>query len=873
MIREGYFVCSQQTRRLIRTALLVLAGALWIRPSVGETPIYRSEPSSQFLQDWLLCGPLPLETPPPNDPEVRHLVGFETDFLASIGGESNPTVSEGGKISHQGTEVEWVRHHAEDHIVDLDGAISTQSHVVGYGYCEMESPGPQVCLLSLGTNDGYRLWLNGEQIGDYPSGRNLSADDEIVPVRLVSGKNRILLKVEERGNKWGFCMRVLPFEANSFAERFPLFNVISREDGKAVLRLEQPAWLAPELLKSAAVSVTREGDPNTVIRRMDWNQEHEMDLGLDPTQYGRFVAHVAGEKKAGGEWETDIRFVAGKRVVHTLFADGKTDYSIVVGENASESEKWAASELSHWLAESGGAEFPVRSDSEPAAEREIVIGDNRHSEALLGPNDTRFQEADETFEYRNAGPSVLIRGGRNRGTMYGVMAFLENELGCRWYSPRVSAIPKRERFSFESLHRRESPGIRVRNDFYFEAFDPTWAARNRVNGAMWDREQPGGVEAYWSVHTFFPLLPPEEFFAEHPEYYSLIDGKRTHDHAQLCLTNPDVLRLLTERLKKVMRENPGYLIYSVSQNDWYGPCQCNHCQAIAKREESESGPVIAFVNQVAEAVEQEFPDKYIGTLAYQYTRKPCKTLRPRANVVIRLCSIECCFAHDFGSCEENTSFLADLEGWAEIAPHLYIWDYVVNFSHYVLPHPNFKVLQSNIRTFRDHKAIGIMEQAAYQSRGGEFAELRAYVLSKLLWDPECDVESVIQDFMFGYYGRSGQSVRQYFDLLHGRITPETHIHIRVEPDDKIYSDEFLRAAEAIFDEAERVADNDEVRRRVEMARFPVMYLKCRRSPSEAKRDGTYARLCEIAEREEITHYAEVGAPHKAAFHLGLETIE
>ena len=136
------------------------------------------------------------------------------------------------------------------------------------------------------------------------------------------------------------------------------------------------------------------------------------------------------------------------------------------------------------------------------------------------------------------------------------------------------------------------------------------------------RKQPGGLECYWAVHTFYPLMPPEEFFKDHPEYYSLLDGKRTADHAQLCLSNPDVLRIITERIKQKMRELPEYLIYDVSQNDWSNPCQCPHCQAIVDREGSQSGPIIQFVNQVADNVKAEFPDKFIGTLAYSYTRKP-----------------------------------------------------------------------------------------------------------------------------------------------------------------------------------------------------------------------------------------------------------
>jgi hypothetical protein len=322
-----------------------------------------------------------------------------------------------------------------------------------------------------------------------------------------------------------------------------------------------------------------------------------------------------------------------------------------------------------------------------------------------------------------------------------------------------------------------------------------------------------------------------------------------------------------------MQENPSNLIYSVSQNDWRNPCQCDPCQKIVNDEGSEAGVMLWFVNQVADGIKEEFPDKYVGTLAYQYTRKPPKNVVPRENVVIRLCSIECCFSHDFKSCPENRQFLSDLEGWSSFSPHLYIWDYVVNFSHYIMPYPNFKVLQPNIRIFIDNKSIGIMEQAAYQSRGGEFAELRAYLISKILWNQDCNVDEVINDFTYGYYGRSGQYIRAYFDLLHKQITADTHIHLGLSPGDKIFSESFIAAADHLFDKAQIVAENNEIMERVEMTRLPLMYLKCKREPVNAKHDGTYKRFMEIVEREGITHFAEAGRPHVKAFKEQMKSAE
>jgi|WetSurMetagenome_2_1015567.scaffolds.fasta_scaffold10576_2 hypothetical protein len=546
---------------------------------------------------------------------------------------------------------------------------------------------------------------------------------------------------------------------------------------------------------------------------------------------------------------------------YILFADLKTDYRIALDGNASESEKWAAYELQHWLDEISGIYFPVQSLDQPFNGPQIILGYNDTVKIIT--NGTAPANLDESYKYLNSGADILIYGGKQRGTMYGVMSFLENELGCRWYTPTVSVIPKRKELKFKSYNHFESPGIRVRNDFYFEAFDPIWATRNKMNGRMDYVQQPGGIEAYWAVHTFYPLMPPSEFFDKHPEYYSLKDGKRIADQAelrsekgQLCLSNPDVLKIVTERIKLKMRELPNYLIYDVSQNDWRNPCQCDKCQAIVKQYGAESGIIIWFVNQVAKSVEKEFPDKFIGTLAYQYTRTPPKNIRPRENVVVRLCPIEACVSHDLKSCAQNQSFMQDIKGWSAIAPHLYIWDYVVNFARYIMPYPNINVLQSNIKTFQENNAIGVMEQAAYQSRGGEFSELKSYLISRLLWNPDCNTEDVINDFMYGYYGRAGKYVHQYFDLLNSRITPETHMHIGLKHDDPIFSDELVEESLKIFNNAAKVADNEEILRRVDMATLPVLYLKCKRTPVIAVNDGTYEKFRSIVKREGITHYAE-----------------
>ncbi len=549
-------------------------------------------------------------------------------------------------------------------------------------------------------------------------------------------------------------------------------------------------------------------------------------------------------------------------------------YGIVLNADASESEKWAATELQQWLYKISKEYVPIYNTSHTGPK--IVLGYNDDIKAKTNAAEPAYD--DESFHYFSEKGNVYIYGGKERGTMYGVFSFLENEFGCRWYTPQVSLIPEKPSLVINDCDHKEKPGIQVRNNFYFEAFDAVWAARNKMNGRMflWDpknvpndgifyKKQPGGEATYWSVHTFYPLMPPEEFFGKHPEYYSLIDGKRVHavekngrkQLAQLCLSNKNVLKIVTQRIRENIRKYPDFMIYDVSQNDYYNQCMCNQCQAIVTKEGGhESGLMIWFVNQVAEAIEKEFPDKYIGTLAYQYTRSAPKNIKPRKNVVVRLCPIEACVAHPLDGCEKNKSFMDDLRAWSAISPQLYIWDYVVNFARYLMPYPNFYVLQPNIKSFRDNKTIGIMEQANHQSRGGELEELKCYTLSKLLWNPECDMEEVLNDFIYGYYGRSGRYIREYFDLVHGLVKPDTHMFIRFDADDKMFTNEFVDQSLAIFEKAYKVADNNEILGRVELTATSIMYLKCRRQPVIARNDGTLQNLLRIVEKEGVTHFAE-----------------
>ena len=145
--------------------------------------------------------------------------------------------------------------------------------------------------------------------------------------------------------------------------------------------------------------------------------------------------------------------------------------------------------------------------------------------------------------------------------------------------------------------------------------------------------------------------------------------------------------------------------------------------------------------------------------------------------------------------------MADLRDWQQLTPHLYIWDYVVNFAQYHAPFPNLQVLARNIRVFRDHHVIGIQEEAQYQTPGGEFAELKAWLLAHLLWNPEQETQPLIDAFVRAYYGAAADAVLRYIELCRQLIKPETVMGIYIRHDNALYTDEFISASRRLLDDA------------------------------------------------------------------------
>ena len=485
-----------------------------------------------------------------------------------------------------------------------------------------------------------------------------------------------------------------------------------------------------------------------------------------------------------------------------ILADkGKALMPIAVAEGACEDHKNAALDLKHFLARITGADF------------EIVEGFDGPGIRLMV--DEKLDEEEFVVKTCDSCGGLKIAGGTNRGLFYGVYGFLEDVLGVGFYTHDVTKLPSLETLELENVDIDEKPALEFRQlDNPMNNYGD-WRAHNRLNGPDHNHistkrdslNQFGGLKAYTDgmfVHTFNTLVPPEEYMEEHPEYYSMVDGVRIKERPQLCLTNPEVIAIATEKTRQLLRDHPESTIISISQNDWYNPCECPECAKMDAENGSHAGTLLYFVNAIAEAIEEEFPHVVVDTLAYQYTRTPPKVIKPRPNVCIRLCSIECCFGHPLETCDRVASFASnkksskasfqeDLIGWGKICNRIYIWDYVTNFRHYWLPFPNFHVLGPNMQFFVKNGVKGVYEEGNYQSVSPDLFELRGWLMAKLLWNPDFDVKKGMREFCDAVYGSAADEIVEYIELLERHVT-DANIHFGIyENPDVAYLDEATMA--------------------------------------------------------------------------------
>lgn len=436
--------------------------------------------------------------------------------------------------------------------------------------------------------------------------------------------------------------------------------------------------------------------------------------------------------------------------------------AVIVPKDASYADNFAKDEFIKYVKEISGVTLPV---SEKLTDgNNILIG----QAAAKLVSDFDFSSLKYDGFIIKTDKNNLILAGAGTGTSYAVYSLLEDCFGVKYILPEEDYIPKNENMKVGILDRKDEP--------YFMSRETNWAANNNVpfydiklklNG-FWNPvpENLGGhVVLTGFCHTFNSLMSSEKYGNDHPEWFAERNGKRFVDFtSQPCLTNEEMTQEFIKNVLETIKNNPTDRIISCTQNDNQNFCTCQKCAEMAGKY-GQSGLMIWFINKVAKAVGEVYPEKFVETFAYQYTRPlPKGGIKPLDNVIVRLCSIECDFGHAFDY-ETNASFMTDLKGWAEISKNLFIWDYSPNYMNYLIPHPNFQVQQKNMQLLYENHAVAVFNEGDYENRNSFLGHYKRYIISKLLWDPYLDFEKESKDFFRAYYGSSWEDMYKLMKSL------------------------------------------------------------------------------------------------------------
>ena len=365
--------------------------------------------------------------------------------------------------------------------------------------------------------------------------------------------------------------------------------------------------------------------------------------------------------------------------------------------------------------------------------------------------------------------SLSIVGGNGRGVLYGVYAYLEKCAEVRFFTPELEVCNPGDVYAWDGVLLDYTPTLEMRQtDWYNWRSDSSkyaWGVKNGIN-IMHGWTSPKNL---WPEELGGSLTYAPDLFV-HTISYLLNDPTITYPRTapNPCLCDEDIYNTILSNVLKKLAENPDTKLLSVSQNDNPNYCECEKCTAVIEEEGSPAGPIIRFVNRIAAEVAKQYPNVTIDTLAYNYSLPAPKVTKPAENVCIRLSTINCHFNHAIknADCYGCSQFRKAIKEWGAICENIYVWDYSTNDRYYIATFPNFHVLRENMKFYAENNVKGVFVQGNATGPSGEFGELRAYLISKLLMNPymsKAEYDTHMNEFLAAYYGAGWENILKYID--------------------------------------------------------------------------------------------------------------
>ena len=474
-----------------------------------------------------------------------------------------------------------------------------------------------------------------------------------------------------------------------------------------------------------------------------------------------------------------------------IVENGKSDFVIVTNDNPDATIVTASKEMRDYIEKISGAKLSIiTEDNYKSGQKAIIIGETEIENGIV-EIDRKNIKKDGFLIYSN-GDKLFVSGAESRGTLYGVYTFLEEHLGVRWFTPTLEVVPENKDIIIDAkINRLVEPSFIIRRNDAIGTND-AYRARTKMNVSFWEEATDyGGALTYVLWDVTLDKLVPDDLITEHPDYFATTaEGTKTRDH--VCLSNPEVLEVAVKNAREAILKNEANAKYiHIGQKDNTNYCRCENCEALYEKYGSVSAPTILFTNAFADALDDEFPDFTFTFYAYNETDKPPKdlSLKCNKNVVPVLCGLhKACRSHPLTECgaqDGNETFYnlfgdnepviaEDFKNWVKVADTTYIYDYTINFINTAQFFSNFETMQSTMQYMHDIGITGYIYNCG-DTHIAAFNELRNYLLCKLQWDVNCDVEYHMMDFMKAYYGEAAAHyIKEILDIQTAQTRASAH---------------------------------------------------------------------------------------------------
>ena len=539
----------------------------------------------------------------------------------------------------------------------------------------------------------------------------------------------------------------------------------------------------------------------------------------------------------------------------TLVEQGKARCSVLLAPNAGDDVEFAVDDLVRCVHVMSGAKLQVFHERRqvPPGFVPILIGWNT-TEPFLETATT-----DQAFVLRVSADNVVISGSRSSapGTMFGVYELL-HELGVRWFMPGElgEVIPRHNTVTVPIIEKQEAPdfvGRRIQYSGHYPSggATETWERRVKL------RPTPGIPGS----HAFHKWISKEKYFREHPEYFALTNGRR--QPYQLCTSNPEVLRVFCENILAQYRGNPPDVI-PIGPNDGRGFCECDACRALDAgdwdphyNQVSVTDRMIVFFNQVAQRIGKEFPGTKYSFYIYVTHRRPPLKARPDPRLVGMIAPIQLCVIHGTNNrqCpQRSVEWLHLIRGWTSLPLEIWNRDYgsiLYGGAYFPLSLTHRWRTEVPLCSKLGIKGFRI---ETWVSWSGQM--LDPYLLARLWWDAETDVDALIDDYFNKLYGPAAEPMQRYWQRI-DRATASTPYHAIALSSLNLkhwYAPEVVKAGADDIALAARLADTDVQMRRVELIRLSHSALQNFLQMSEHLENGqfldashAYQRIYEVYE--------------------------